>query len=68
MLSPGEMVVPRSFAQAIRSGDLTLGGRGGGGGQTISIEINNPIVNTMDNINQLVDEISYRLSRETERA
>jgi hypothetical protein len=28
MLSPGEMVVPRTFAQAIRQGDLTLGGRG----------------------------------------
>jgi hypothetical protein len=67
MLSPGEMVVPRTFAQAIRAGDLTLGGRGGST-QNVSIEINNPIVNTMDNINQLVDEISYRLSRETERA
>lgn len=68
MLSPGEMVVPRTFAQAIREGELTLGGRGGGdGSQNISIEINNPILNSMDNINQLVEEISYRLSRETER-
>jgi hypothetical protein len=29
VLTPGEMVIPRSFAAAIRSGDLSLGGPGG---------------------------------------
>lgn len=60
MLSSGEMVVPRGFADAIRRGDLTLGGKGGGGGQVISIEINNPIL-TADNV---VGEITEKIAQE----
>ena len=33
-LTPGEMVVPKSFASAIRAGNLTLGGPSGGGEST----------------------------------
>jgi hypothetical protein len=37
MLHPQEMVVPANFAQAIRGGQLTLGGPGGGGSGSLSI-------------------------------
>ena len=37
-VSPGEMIIPRTFASAIRAGDLALSGPGaGGGGRTVSI-------------------------------
>lgn len=35
----GEMVVPSSFADAIRSGDLTLGGGGDGGSRVIQLVV-----------------------------
>jgi len=68
MLSPGEMVVPRSFASAIRSGDLTLGGpSGGGGGKEINnvfnIEINNPTISSRDNIAELAEQLGFEIER-----
>jgi len=68
MLTPGEMIFPKTMADAIRRGDIIVGGREqNNSNQYVNIEINNPIVNTMENIAQLVDEISYRLNRETAR-
>lgn len=52
MLSPGEMIIPRSFSDAIRAGDLSLTGRGGSPSQVDnSKEVNvnitfSPIVNS----------------------
>lgn len=48
MLSPGELVMPRSFADAVRAGDLTLGGPGASsGGKTIEVNIQfSPNINT----------------------
>jgi hypothetical protein len=67
MLTPGEMVLPRSMSDAIRSGAISVSGPGGGGGQTININISNPVVSTRDAIDDLANEISRRLARETER-
>lgn len=72
MLTPGEMVFPRSMADAIRSGDISVSGPGyiedRGVTQHINIEINNPVVSSLNDIDELVEEISYRLQRETERS
>lgn len=62
MLTPGEMVVPRSFAQAVRSGDLTLGGPGGAGG-----DVNIFIQGGINPEGQTVDEMAERLGFEFER-
>lgn len=68
MLSPGEMVFPRTMADAIRRGDISVSGRGSGNSsQTININISNPVVSSLDAIDSLANEISRRLARETER-
>lgn len=67
MLTPGEMVVPRSMSDAIRAGSLSLSGPGGGGGQTVNINISNPVIDNTSRLDDLVDEISRRFTRETER-
>lgn len=68
MLTPGEMVVPRSMSDAIRAGSLSLSGPGGGGGgQTININISNPVIDNNSRMDDLVSEISSRFARETER-
>lgn len=70
-LTSGEMVIPRSFSNAVRSGDITIGGRGAGqvpGGAStmispiITIEINNPIVDNDDRVNEIADDIALRVS------
>jgi len=50
---PGEIVVPKTFSEAIRRGDLTLGGEGGGGGDTniyITIDGMNSDGGSMENV------------------
>jgi len=43
-LTPGEMIVPKSFAESIRAGELSLSGSEEGSGSTeIQVNINNPI-------------------------
>ena len=54
MLTPGEMVVPRSFSDAIRAGSLTLSGKSGGDSTTnnsqssVTINFQATINNDMD--------------------
>lgn len=45
MLTPGEMVVPKSFAESIRAGELSLSGEGNNisSGTSIQVNINDPI-------------------------
>jgi hypothetical protein len=51
-----------------REAVIPLNGRNGGFGETyINIEINNPTVRSDEDIDKLTEEISMRLSRETER-
>lgn len=68
LLSPGEMVVPRGFADAIREGDLTLGGPEAGQGntsRTLIIEEINISTQTVDqtSIPELVEQIGRELDR-----
>lgn len=70
MLSPGEMVFPRSMADAIRQGDISVSGRGGSSPTTnnyIDINIDQPTVSKESDIEYLTEEISRRLLREVER-
>lgn len=55
MLSPGEMVIPNTFAGAIRSGSLTLGGPSGSGGQSGAGLSPNIYITVAATVNQDVD-------------
>jgi len=64
MLTPGEMVVPRSFSDAIRQGSLTLGGPGGGaGGGGIQINIYGGQFDSRERIAQLAEEIGFEIEK-----
>lgn len=73
MLSPGETVIPRSFASAIRAGDLTLSGPRGSGVTSnstqvnIDIKVDRPVVSQASDIDYLVEEVSRRVAQEVER-
>ena len=75
-LTPGEMVFPKTMADAIRRGEIAVSGRGGlegrgdqvrSGDTNISFEINNPVITNTENINELVNAMSDMLSDEAER-
>jgi len=68
-VAPGEMIFPRTMADAIRAGDIAVSGRGGfgGGGIQIFVEVNNPVVRSDEDIDVLVEEISTKLAQEAER-
>lgn len=66
MLTPGEMVVPRNFAQAIRDGDLTLGGGGGGG--EINIFIQGGINPGGSTVEEMAEELGFAFEREVRTA
>lgn len=67
MLSPGEGVIPATFMNAISTGRLSLSGGGGGAGTQVNIEINNPILSNINDIDTLAEEIANRINDETER-
>lgn len=58
MLSSGEMVVPRSFAAAIRSGDLSLSGGGGGDNNNVSVTIESASFANEQDIDQVFQDFS----------
>ena len=71
MLTPGEMVVPRSMADAIRAGSLTLGGpsqnhngsSSNSGNGDINIALYGVTINSKENIRQLADELGFQIKR-----
>lgn len=65
MLSPGEMVFPRSMADAIRSGDISVSGRNGSGSGNgdITINLNGITINSKENIRQLAEELGFEIKR-----
>jgi hypothetical protein len=71
MLSPGEMVFPRSMAEAIRQGDISVSGRGAKDKQSspvyIDINIDQPTLSKESDIDYLTEQISRKLSAEVER-
>lgn len=63
-LSPGEMVFPRSMAQAIRSGDITVGGRDSGvGGSNITIIIERADMSSNQAIDQVAEQLGFGVER-----
>lgn len=65
MLSPGEMVIPRTFSDAIRDGALSLGGprsvTGGNDGITINVYGGN--FNSREMISQMAEQIGFEIER-----
>jgi len=69
MLTPGEMVFPRTMSDAIRSGDIVVGGRGsGGGGSTFNITINGASMNSGADIEALAEQLGFEVERKLRRA
>lgn len=70
MLSPGEMIVPRSFSDAIRAGDLSLSG-GKGGGKTVTVQntftFENVHLSNDADINALTEALGENIERTLRR-
>lgn len=62
----GEMIIPKSFADGIRSGDLTLGGKGGSiGGDTYVVQVT--VQGSVQAENDLADTIAEAIYRRRTR-
>jgi len=59
MLTPGEMVVPRDFASAVRSGDITIGGEGGG--RNVEVNIDTANFSNDSDLDEIFTELSDML-------
>jgi hypothetical protein len=69
MLSPGEMVFPRSMADAIRAGDISVGGPGGSsGGGDIEINLYGVTITSKDSVRELAEELGFELDRRLRNA
>lgn len=69
MLTPGEMVVPRDFAQAIREGRLSLGGpEGGGSFGDINIFIQGGINPGGASVSEMAEELGFAFEKELRTA
>lgn len=68
MLTPGEMIFPRSMADAIRSGDITVSGRGGVGGGDININIYGVTISSKDSVRDLAEELGAEIERQARNA
>lgn len=69
MLTPGEMVVPQSMADAIRKGQLSLGGpQGGNGGGDVNIYMSGVTINSKDSVRQLAEELGFEIERRSRNA
>jgi hypothetical protein len=64
MLTPGEMVVPRDFASAIRSGALTLSGPGGGSFGDINIFIQGGIRSDGRSVSDMAETLGFEFARQ----
>lgn len=64
MLTPGEMVFPRSMADAIRAGEISVSGKNQSGGNgDITINLNGITINSKENIRQLAEELGFEMKR-----
>jgi hypothetical protein len=61
----GETIVPATFAEAIRKGDLSLSGGGNkGGGGDINIVINYPKFNNKEDMDKIMYEMGLRIEQQ----
>lgn len=67
MLSPGEMVIPNTFAEAIRANRLSLGGPGGGGGD-VYITMSGVSINSKEDVRSLAEELGFEITRKLRNA
>jgi hypothetical protein len=70
MLTPGEMIFPKSMADAIRAGQITVGGPQGAGGGIGDIIINlyGITINSKENIRELAEELGFEIDRKFNNA
>ena len=69
MLSPGEMIFPRSMADAIRAGDISVSGRnGGGGGGDIEINLYGVTITGKESVRELAEELGFEIDRQRRSA
>lgn len=71
MLSPGEMVIPTSFASAIRAGKLSLSGGQGSNttnqndnGTNITIQVIQPNIGSNMDVNKIANDIAQQTNRQ----
>lgn len=69
-LTPGEMVVPRTFAEAIRRGDLSLSGPGSGGSDVgqVNIYIQGGIRSDGASVEEMAEELGFEFERQIRSA
>jgi hypothetical protein len=63
----GEAIIPATFADSIRKGDLTLSGGGKGGGD-INIYMSGITITSKDNIRQLAEQLGFEIDRKSRNA
>jgi hypothetical protein len=68
MLTPGEMVIPRDFATAIRSGDLSLSGKGGSSFGDINIFIQGGVNPNGSSVDEMAEQLGFAFEREIRTA
>lgn len=64
----GETIIPATFADAIRKGDLSLGGPGGGGSGDIQINLYGITINSKDSIRELAEDLGFEIDRNLRNA
>ena len=64
----GETIIPATFADSIRRGDLSLSGAGGGGGGDIQINLYGITINSKENIKELAEELGFEVDRKFRNA
>jgi hypothetical protein len=67
-LTPGEMVVPRTFAEAIRRGDLALSSTGTAGASEINIYIQGGIRNDGASVEEMAEQLGFEFERQLRSA
>lgn len=65
----GETIIPTTFAESIRRGELSLSGGGGGaGGGDISIALYGVTINSKENVRELAEELGFEIDRKFRNA
>lgn len=63
----GEMIIPGSFADAIRRGDITIGGRNGMGSGTTVVNYNVTVQGSLIRERDVAKDVSRMIEKERQR-